>query len=94
MLLLILPTMPVPFAKLVGIERTGAGTGRCADRRAFAFAGDCADARARGRRPGHCQLVTMFLPESPTVTTTMTSGLPRRNRPYCEGERQHNQKNR
>ena len=86
--------MPVPFAKLVGVERTGAGAGRCADRRAFAFAGDCADARARGRCSDDGQFVTMFLPESPTVTTTMTSGLPRRNRPYCEGERQHNQKNR
>ena len=74
--------MPVPFAKLVGIERTGAGAGHCANRRPFAFAGDCADAGARGRSSGHRQLVTMLLPESPTVTTAMTPGLPRRNRPY------------
>ena len=73
--------MPMPLAKLVGIERTGTGAGRCADRRAFAFAGDCANARARGRGSRDRQFVTMFLPESPTVTTPMTSGLPRHYRP-------------
>lgn len=63
------------LAKLVGIERACACAGPRADQRTLAFAGDCADARARGSRAGNGQFVTMFLPESPAVTTTMTPGL-------------------
>jgi len=69
--------MSMPLAKFVRIQGSGAGAGRRANRRTLAAAGDRADACARGRRPGHRQLVTVLLPKGSAMTAMSADGLGR-----------------
>ena len=67
----------MPLAKLVRIQRTGTGAGGRTYRGAFALTGDRADSCARGRRPGHRQLVTVLLPKGSAMTAMSPDGLGR-----------------
>jgi hypothetical protein len=81
-----MPAMP----QLVSVQRATPGAGAGANQSAFLSAGETTNARAAQSRSGHCQLVTMLLPEGPAMTT-MPYRLCRSDRPDREHQGQKDQ---
>ena len=77
------------MAQLVSVERARSRAGTRADQRAFAAASEAPNSGAAQARSGYCQLVTMLLPESPSVTA-MTHRLGRRDRSCRKNQSQSN----
>jgi hypothetical protein len=73
----------MPFAKLIGIQRSAARADRSTDGRTFLSPSESANSGAGNCRSRDCQLVTVLLPESPAMTNaTITYSLRGRNRFY------------
>jgi hypothetical protein len=84
--------MPVALTNLVRIERARSRAGSCAYERAFLSGSEASDACACDRCSGYREFVTVLLPESSAVATTMTPGLRRPDRGQREHQHQSYQK--
>jgi hypothetical protein len=80
--------MPMALTNLVCIERARSRTGCRAYGCAFLSSSEATDARACNRCSGYGQFVTVLLPESSAMATTMTPGLRRPDRRQREHQHQ------
>jgi hypothetical protein len=92
---LITSVATVPLTNLIGVQRSAARADRSTDGRTFLSPSESANSGAGNGRSRHCQLISVLLPKSPSMTNaSMTDSLGGCNRFEYRRNRFHDKRQR